>query len=170
MGTGLKHREPNSIVEEAKREQCEGIIFCLNEPTVSLPSFVRVAELAKKNKLFVACSTNGYFSEEALALLLPLLDGVNIGLKGIDPLQLQSCGIPDRTLIIRNISRMIEAGIHVEVALMHEQVTQAVAGAPRPQVLYTMGYPTFALNAERFENQLVYEAGGDPVNRFIQRT
>lgn len=52
---------------------------------------------------------------------------------------------------------------------MHDRVTRAVAGAPRPSVFFSMGYPLFAINAERFENQLVESAGGEPVNLLIER-
>jgi pyruvate-formate lyase-activating enzyme len=119
MGTGLKHRSPLSIIEEAEQEQCQGIIFCLNEPTVSLPSFLRVAHLAKERGMFVGCSTNGYFSDHTLNLLIPVLDMVNIGLKGTNPDVLRSCGIRDRGIVMENISRLNAAGVHVEAALMH---------------------------------------------------
>ncbi len=119
LGQGLRYRDPASILAEALDEHCQGIIFCLNEPTVSLPSFLRVALMAKENGLFVGCSTNGYFSDHALNLLIPVLDMVNIGLKGNDPNSLKSCGIQDNTVVIANISRLIAAGVHVEVALMH---------------------------------------------------
>jgi hypothetical protein len=36
-------------------------------------------------------------------------------------------------------------------------------------VYYSMGYPLFALNGKRFENDLVETAGGDSVNKLIKR-
>ena len=48
-------------------------------------------------------------------------------------------------------------------------VSSAVEGCRRPRVYYSMGTPLFALNAERFEMDLVEAAGGDPVNRGIAR-
>ncbi len=48
-------------------------------------------------------------------------------------------------------------------------VSSAVEGCRRPRVYYSMGTPLFALNAERFEMSLVEAAGGDPVNRRIER-
>lgn len=119
MGTGLRHLTAQSLIEEAEREQCKGIIFCLNEPTVSLPSFLRVAHMAKERGMFVGCSSNGYFSEYTLTLLLPVLDMINIGLKGKDPASLASCGIQDGEVVMKNIQRLVEEGVHVEVALVH---------------------------------------------------
>jgi hypothetical protein len=48
-------------------------------------------------------------------------------------------------------------------------VSSAIEGCPRPRVYYSMGTPLFALNAERFEMDLVEAAGGDPVNLGIER-
>jgi len=119
MGTGLIPWDPLSLIHEAEQEHCQGIVFCLNEPTVSLPSFLRVAHLAKDKGMFVGCSTNGYFSDYTLDLLLPVLDMVNVGLKGKDPNVLKSCGIGDTSVVMKNISRLVAAGVHVEAALMH---------------------------------------------------
>lgn len=119
MGTGLKHRSAEEIIDEAERNDCRGIIFCLNEPTVSLPSFLRVAALAKEKGMFVGCSSNGYFSDHSLDLLLPVLDMINIGLKGKDEKNLISCGIFDDTIVNKNIRRLVEGGVHVETAFMH---------------------------------------------------
>lgn len=41
--------------------------------------------------------------------------------------------------------------------------------ADRPLVYYAMGYPLFALNAERFESNLVQAAGGESLNKRIIR-
>jgi ABC-type Fe3+-hydroxamate transport system, periplasmic component len=41
--------------------------------------------------------------------------------------------------------------------------------ADKPRVYYAMGYPLFALNGERFENDLVEASGGESVNRLIER-
>jgi len=48
-------------------------------------------------------------------------------------------------------------------------VSSAVEGCRRPRVYYSMGSPLFALNADRFEMSLVEAAGGDPINRGIER-
>jgi len=119
IGTGLRHCSAEKIIEQAEKDACQGIIFCLNEPTVSLPSFLRVATLAKERGMFVACSSNGYFSDYTLQLLLPVLDMINIGLKGINPDNLKQCGIINRNIVIDNIKKLFSSGVHVEVALMH---------------------------------------------------
>ncbi|PWR71155.1 radical SAM protein [Methanospirillum stamsii] len=119
IGTGLRKIDAETLIRQAKEEECLGIVFCLNEPTVSLPSFLRVAKLAKEKGLFVACSSNGYFSDYTLNLLLPVLDMVNIGLKGINPGNLRECGIVNNRIVMENIKKLVAAGVHVEVALMH---------------------------------------------------
>lgn len=119
MGAGLTPRDPESVIRKAGEEQCQGIIFCLNEPAVSVPSFLRVARMARERGLFVGCSTNGYLSDSTLDLLVPVLDMVNVGLKGRDPRYLRSCGVTDPRRAMETISRFLAAGVHVEVALMH---------------------------------------------------
>ena len=119
MGTGLRYQSAKEIIDEAEKNDCKGIVFCLNEPTVSLPSFLSVAKLAKEKGMFVGCSSNGYFSEHTLNLLLPVLDMINIGLKGKDEKYLRACGIIDDSVVIQNIKKLVQAGVHVETALMH---------------------------------------------------
>jgi pyruvate-formate lyase-activating enzyme len=47
--------------------------------------------------------------------------------------------------------------------------TLKVKNAERPGVYYSMGYPLFALNAGRLENNLVEAAGGISVNKLIKK-
>lgn len=119
MGTGLRYQSAKAIIDEAEKNDCRGVIFCLNEPTVSLPSFLRVAHLAKEKGMFVGCSSNGYFSEHSLNLLLSVVDMINIGLKGRDVKNLRACGIINDQVVIQNIKKLVQAGVHVEIALMH---------------------------------------------------
>ena len=50
-----------------------------------------------------------------------------------------------------------------------ELIASKLKEADRPGVYYAMGYPLFALNGERFENDLVDVSGGESVNRLIER-
>ncbi len=59
-----------------------GIAYTYNEPLISY-EFVRdCAELARKRGLKNVAVTNGYICEEPLIRLLPLIDAMNIDLKG----------------------------------------------------------------------------------------
>lgn len=67
---------------ELKSRRNIGIAYTYNEPLIGY-EFVRdCAELAKKHGLKNVAVTNGYICEEPLLRLLPLIDAMNIDLKG----------------------------------------------------------------------------------------
>lgn len=119
ISAALKKMPPEKVVEKALREECKGIVFCINDPTVSFFTFMRLAKLAKKNNLKVGFSTNGYFTRNALEKLIPHTDFVNIGIKGFSDALYKPCGVPSSAPVFRNVKILIEAGVHVEVAVIH---------------------------------------------------
>lgn len=115
----LMTKTPEEVVNAALGQNCLGIVFCVNEPTVSLPTFQRVARKAKEAGLLVGCSTNGYFTESALNGLLPMLDFVNIGLKGASQQRYKACGASSPEPVLRNIQTLYQKGVHIEVAAIY---------------------------------------------------
>jgi pyruvate-formate lyase-activating enzyme len=115
----LKKMPPEKVVKKAIKEECKGIVFCINDPSVSFFSFTKLAKLAKENDLLVGFSTNGYFTLKALEQLIPYTDFVNIGIKGFSDKPYQSCGVPSSKPVFRNLKRLFDAGVHVEVAAIH---------------------------------------------------
>ncbi len=115
----LQKATPEMVVKRAQKQECIGIVFCLNDPTVSYYSFLALAQEAKKAGLFVGCSTNGYFTEIALRGLIPYLDFVNIGLKGSSDERYRECGAASSDPVYRNIGILHDAGVHVEVSAMY---------------------------------------------------
>lgn len=59
-----------------------GIAFTYNEPIINYEYVMDCARLFKENALKVVLVTNGYINEEPLLELLPLVDALNIDLKG----------------------------------------------------------------------------------------
>jgi pyruvate-formate lyase-activating enzyme len=126
----LTNHTPGEIITIAREGGCRGITFCLNEPTVSLPTFLRVAHLAKKEGFLVGCSSNGYMTEETLKTMLPYLDFVNIGLKGSSDERYRECGALSADPVYRNIRALHDAGVAVEVSVMYLNGREAeVTGA-----------------------------------------
>ena len=119
ISAALKKIPPKKVVEKAINENCKGIAFCINDPTVSFFTFLELARMAKKNNLMVGFSTNGYFTEESLGQLIPFTDFVNIGFKGFSDDRYKSCGAPSSAPVFRNLKQLFEADIHVEVAAIH---------------------------------------------------
>ncbi|MFA5331018.1 MAG: radical SAM protein [Methanoregula sp.] len=115
----LTHHTPEEILAIAKEGDCSGITFCLNEPSVSLPTFLRVARAAKANGLLVGCSSNGYMTLETVQSLIPYLDFINIGLKGSTDSRYRECGAASAEPVYRNVRMFHNAGIAVEVSVMY---------------------------------------------------
>lgn len=114
----VKHT-PEEILDIARLGNCRGIAFCLNEPTVSLPTFIRVSQAAKKAGFLVGCSSNGYMTDETVNKIIPYLDYINIGLKGCTDERYQECGVSSGIPVFRNIRRLYEAGIAIEISIMY---------------------------------------------------
>ena len=115
----LKSFLPEKVIQRAVKKGCRGIIFCINDPSASFFTFMSLARLAKANGLMVGFSTNGYFTAQALEQLIPYTDFVNIGMKGFSDTPYKSCGVPSSLPVLRNLKRLFEAGIHVEVAAIY---------------------------------------------------
>jgi pyruvate formate lyase activating enzyme len=77
------HLTPEQVVKSALKANCSGIHFGVNEVTVNLPSALAVAREAKKHGLVVGCSSNGYFTTEAAAMMLEYFDFFNLSLKSL---------------------------------------------------------------------------------------
>ena len=106
---------PDNVVSEAEAAGCRGILFCINEPAVSLPTVLRLADAAHDAGLLFGCSTNGYLGDEATCALAPLLDCVNVGLKGASDACYRECGGASAGPAFRTVRALYEAGNHVEV-------------------------------------------------------
>lgn len=116
----LKALSPMQIITKALEQKCDGIAFLMNDPLASFYTFLEICTLAKKHGLLTGCSTNGYFTQESLALLAPHLDFVNIGLKGLCNDVYRSCGASSYKPVLRNIELFYQKGVHVEVACIHK--------------------------------------------------
>lgn len=114
----LRELLPHQVVDEAVKNDCLGIAFLLNDPLASLPTFLKVAKLAKNQGLFVGCSSNAYFTESSLANIKGYLDFINVGVKGLSDRAYQNCGGSSVDPVLRNIKTLHEKGIHVEVSCM----------------------------------------------------
>ncbi len=114
----LQKANPEEVVRMAKKEECIGIVFCINEPTVSWPTFLELAKKAKDSGLLVGMSTNLYQTVNALEEVIPYLDFVNAGVKGFSDSVYQGlCGVPSAEPVFRNLKLLYEHNIHIEVSI-----------------------------------------------------
>lgn len=153
VGAMTEYR-PDELVERAISEECIGIVFCLNEPTVSFFTFLELAAAARARGLRVGCSTNGYLTVAALERLVPFLDFVNVGLKGCSDARYHECGAPTASPVFRNIALLFERGVHVEVSVMHLRGRDdEVAGAARRVSAVSSSIPLQVMRFRPFGNE-----------------
>lgn len=106
---------PAEVVRKAKQMGCRSIVFNVNEPAVSFPSLLALAEEARRENLPMGCLTNAYTTEESTELLASIFSFFNIGLKGLSTsFNRKYIGIPSAGPILRNI-RKLATTRHVEV-------------------------------------------------------
>ncbi len=111
----MYHFEPAQIVKTAGRLDCQSIVFNVNEPTVSIPSLLEVASIAREQGIPMGCLSNGYMTKESVEILASIFSFFNISLKGLSAtFNKKYIGIPSSKPIIRNIRRLARDR-HVEV-------------------------------------------------------
>ena len=120
-GTEEPHRttmylSPEAAVEKALQNDCEGIAFTYNEPTVWFEYTLDVSKLAKKNGLYTVYVTNGYINPEPLDLIAPYLDAFRVDIKGCDDkFYREVAKVPSIKPVLESASRAKKKlGLHVE--------------------------------------------------------
>ncbi|MDD5093077.1 MAG: AmmeMemoRadiSam system radical SAM enzyme [Dehalococcoidia bacterium] len=73
---------PQEAIRLTRQYGCKGIAWTYNEPCIWLEYTLDSAKLAKKENLYTAYVTNGFFTEEALDTMGPYLDAWRVDIKG----------------------------------------------------------------------------------------
>ncbi|OPY48582.1 MAG: Cyclic pyranopterin monophosphate synthase [Methanosaeta sp. PtaU1.Bin112] len=108
---------PESVVAEASALGCQSIAYTYSEPTVFFEYAFDVATLAHEASLKNVFVSNGYIGEEPAEKIIPLLDGINIDLKGDDQFYRKVCGAKLEP-VKHNIDLFYKRGVHVEVTTL----------------------------------------------------
>ncbi|MBN1953511.1 MAG: AmmeMemoRadiSam system radical SAM enzyme [Anaerolineae bacterium] len=83
---------PEMLVEACQREGATMIAYTYNEPTVFFEYTYDTARLAREHGLRNVYVSNGFMSEQALEMISPYLDGINVDLKAFrDAFYRQQC-------------------------------------------------------------------------------
>ena len=75
---------PEDVVDAALTSGCRSIAFTYTEPSLSVEYNLEVSRLAHDNSLKTVYVTNGYMTDEMLALTIPTLDAANVDIKAFD--------------------------------------------------------------------------------------
>jgi len=101
----------------AANNACQGVAWTYNEPTIWFEYILDGAQAAHKHGLYTVMVTNGYITEDALAMLAPHIDAYRVDVKGFSNAQYKElCRIPDMRPVLESAERAKAAyGCHVEI-------------------------------------------------------
>lgn len=109
---------PEQIVAEALKNNCASIAYTYTEPTVFLEYALDTMKLAKKNGLKNVWVSNGFMSDQALDLIIPHLDAINIDIKFFDDKSYRlNCGASLHP-ILKNCQRIVKENIWLEITTL----------------------------------------------------
>ncbi len=110
--------DPNEIVQEAVKANCQSISYTYTEPTIFFEYAYEIAKIAKQKGIKNAFVTNGYISNEAVAEISPFLDAVNIDLKYFTESSYRDLSQASLQPVLDTIVEMIRQGIWVEITTL----------------------------------------------------
>jgi pyruvate formate lyase activating enzyme len=101
----------------AANNECQGVAWTYNEPTIWLEYILDGAQAAHEHGLYTVLVTNGYITEEALDVLGPHIDAYRVDVKGFSDEQYKElCRIPEMLPVLEAAERAkSEHGCHVEI-------------------------------------------------------
>jgi len=107
--------EPAEIVAAARAEKSIGIAYTYNEPLINIEFVSECARLARAGKLLNVLVTNGYVQSKPAESILPLIDALNIDIKGMrEDFYRKQCG--GKLQPVLDFSKQaVTAGCHVEI-------------------------------------------------------
>ena len=109
---------PAEVVAAARRTGCASISYTYVEPTIFYEFAYDCAKLAKEQELGNVFVSNGYMTAEVVHHLAPVLDGINIDLKGFtDEFYRQVCKAR-LAPVLENIRLFHKLGVLVEVTTL----------------------------------------------------
>ncbi|KAJ5068588.1 flavodoxin family protein [Anaeramoeba ignava] len=109
---------PEEIVRLCLKNNCKTIAYTYNEPTIWTEYAFDTASLAKKKGIKNVYVSNGYMSPEAVELLAPVLDAINIDLKAFTNRFYHDLSGVRLSPVLKNIERFYNLGVWVEVTTL----------------------------------------------------
>jgi len=109
---------PKEIVKHAKQNGCPSISYTYTEPTIFLEYALDTMKLARKAGLKNIWVSNGFMSKEALKVILPYLDAINVDLKSFSEKTYQEfCGAKLKP-ILENLKKIAQSKTHLEITTL----------------------------------------------------
>jgi pyruvate formate lyase activating enzyme len=106
------------VVNLARKFNCRSIAYTYTEPTIYFEFALETAKLAKAAGLRNIFVSNGYMSRQAVSLLAPYLDAINIDLKFFKESSYQRVCSAKLGPVLEAIQLLNAAGVWVEVTTL----------------------------------------------------
>jgi len=106
------------IINLTKNNNCKGVAWTYNEPTIWYEFTLDGCRAAKSDGLYTVYVTNGYINEEPLRQIAPYLDAMNIDVKaGTDEFYKKVCK-GERKHVLETCELAHKLGIHIELTYL----------------------------------------------------
>lgn len=110
--------EPTQILAHAQKAKTPSISYTYTEPTIFLELALDTMKLAKAAGLKNIWVSNGYQTKEALDLIVPYLDAINIDLKGFSEANYLKYSGAKLQIVLDNIRDIYLRKIHLEITTL----------------------------------------------------
>jgi pyruvate formate lyase activating enzyme len=120
VAAGLRDLRPLPVVNLpvlADHNDCAGVAWTYNEPTIWIEYILDGARLAHEHGLYTVMVTNGFITREALDVIGPHIDAYRVDLKGFsDQVYRDLCRVPAVEPVLAAAERAQRVhGCHVEI-------------------------------------------------------
>lgn len=113
-----KDLPPEKVIKDTLAENCPSISYTYTEPTIFIEYALDTMQLAKKEGLRNIWVSNGYMSTEALDVIAPYLDAINVDLKGFaEKFYSEICGAKLEP-VLENLRDIKKRGIWLEITTL----------------------------------------------------
>ncbi len=109
---------PHQVIAQALKYDCPSIAYTYTEPTIFLEFALDTMKLARQQGLKNVWVSNGYMSQQALNLISPYLDAINVDLKAMtEKFYQQVCGAHLQP-VLDNLVAIKKQDTHLEVTTL----------------------------------------------------
>jgi pyruvate formate lyase activating enzyme len=110
--------DPSGVITRAERSGCRSIAFTYTEPTVYFEYALDTARLAHERGLATCFVSNGHMTREAIDMIAPVLDAINVDLKSFDSETYRSMIGGSLEGVLDSIGYLKAKGVWVEVTTL----------------------------------------------------
>ncbi len=106
---------PEKVVAHARAAGVSAVSYAFGEPVAFYEYMAATAALAREAGLLNLMHTAGYIRPEPLKELIPVIDAVNVDLKGFDAAFYREVAGGELEPVLASLKLLREAGVHMEI-------------------------------------------------------